>query len=151
MNLVLNIAVIFTALAACFTTPNAAPAGKVNTLSNTFTALTEGDSVQDPGIADWFTKRFNDLLKVFSDLVADGNPEHVEKVRNYIQKYRAIVGPIATFIKQYYPNDVVANNIMSAINTYLSQLDQKVNGNTADHQAYVQNLAYLMRELENMN
>lgn len=152
MNSVLIIAVIFTAFTACLKTSFAAPTVKMNTLPNMLTALIEDDSVPDPGIVNWFTKVFGAISKQISDGLADGDPEKIEKVRKYVDKYKAIVAPISSFIKKYYPNDGVANNIISAINTFLSQLDKMANGNTAAHQsAYMQQLANLMRKLESMD
>lgn len=151
MNSILVIAVIFTTFTACLTTSFAAPTVKMNTLSNMLTALIEEDSVPDPGIADWFTKVFGAISKKISDRLADGDPKEIEKVRQYVDKYKPIVAPISSFIKRYYSNDGVAINVINAVNTFLSQLDKMVNGNTADRQAYMQQLVQLMRKLESMD
>ena len=150
MNSVL-VAVIFAAFTACLTTSFAAPTVKMNTLSNMLTALIEEDSVPDPGIADWFTKVFGAISKKISDGLADGDPKKIEEVRKYVDKYKTIVAPISSFIEKYYSDDGVAINVIKAVNTFLSQLDKMVNGNTADHQAYMEQLVQLMRKLESVD
>ena len=151
MNSVLNIVVFCTACTACLTTSFAAPTVKMSTLSNMLTALIEGDSVPDPGITDWFTNIFGVLSNEISHRLADGDPKKIEEVRKYVEKYKRIVEPVTSFIKKYYPNDGVANNVISAVNTFLSQLDKMANGNSAANQAYMQQMANLMRKLESMD
>lgn len=60
---------------------------------------------------------------------------------------RKSYSPVANFIRQYYPDDIAAHNILNAINTYISSLDELVKGPSVHHED-VESLAKLMRMLE---
>ena len=78
------------------------------------------------------------------------DPKKIEAVKRYIKNTRALVEPVAGFIRQSYPNDKAASNIIGAINAFLSSLDKMVGGAAAGQQASSkdkQNLTTLMRLL----
>ena len=50
-----------------------------------------------------------------------------------MRKYN-FISPSVDFIHQYYPDDVAAHNILNAINTYLSSLDELVKGPNVHHE-----------------
>ena len=112
-------------------------------------AVVAENSVPDPGIGKWFSSAFNILAKKISKGIADGDPKKIEAVRKYIKTSRAFITPGSTFLKKYFPNDTASNNIMGAINAFLSKLEREVDGKAAEHKAAMQFLAsYMMNELE---
>ena len=152
MNLLLCISVtIAVVTTTCFTITTAAPSARVNTLSNSlpWNARVEDDPAADPGITDWFNGIFSQLLKTIASKLADKDPKKFEEIKKYIKNTKSFVDPVSSFIKQYYPNDVAANNVIGAINSFLSSLEKMVDGEAADHQTFVQNMAFLMQMLEN--
>ena len=62
---------------------------------------------------------------------------------------RAFVSPGVNFIRKYNPDDVATNNLLNAINTYLSLLD-KLTEEPSVSQEYMESVATskLMRMLE---
>ena len=155
MNLLYCFAVATAVVATtCFTVSAAAPyaSARVNTPNSLpWNALIEDDPAPDPGIANWFTDIFNRLTKSIASKLADKDPKKFEEIREYIKKQKAFIDPVASFIKQYYPNDVAANNVIGAINTFLSSLEKMVDEQPASHQDFVQNMAFLMHMLETTN
>ena len=149
MNLFLNITIIAAATAVLFTHSHAAPiAADVSILPYPYyQGQVQQDPVPDPGIGDWFANIYNVLVKVIAKGLEDRDPKKIEQLKDYIKRMRKFVSPSANFIRQYYPDDVAAHNILNAINTYLSSLDELVKGPSVHHED-VESLAKLMRMLE---
>ena len=85
---------------------------------------------------------------------AISDPKQIKAVKKYIKSTRALVEPVAGFTRQSCHNDKAANNIIGAINTFLSSLDEMVGGGAASQQASSkdkQNLTTLMRLLNVLN
>ena len=107
------------------------------------------DSVPDPGIGDWFTSIFDGVTKVIAKNLQNRDPEKIEGIRKYIKKMKTFVTPGANFIQQFYPNDIAANNVMKAINSFLASLEKMVEQPTiAMSQKDVESLAKLMKMLK---
>ena len=105
------------------------------------------DSVPDPGIGDWFTNIYSGIVKVIAKGLADKNPKKVEILKDYIKRMRDLVSPGANFIQKYYPDDIAAHNILNAINTYLSSLEELVKEPSMSHEE-MESLAKLMKMLK---
>ena len=152
MNMLHCTAVVFVVgTFTCFTTAFAAPTASKSSLISprSWNAMIEDESPTDPGIVDWFTKKYASLLEQISKSIADKDPKKIEAVRDYIKKAKTTVGPITSFIKQYYANDKLANSIIDAVNTFLTSLEKVVDGaDAANHQDFMQNLTYLMEMLD---
>lgn len=97
------------------------------------------DPVPDPGFGDWFTKISNGFLKLMARRLEDRDPKKIEVVKDFIKQMRIIASPATEFIQKYYPDDIVANNIMNAVNTYLSSLE-KLNEEPAGVSKDIRNL-----------
>lgn len=146
MSFILCIAVICAIGTTVFTPSTAAP-----TISHALRGLIQENSPPDSSIGNWFTNTFNLIAEKISKGLADKDPEKIEKVREYVKKYRHIIEPVASFIEKNYPNDKTASNIIGAINTFLSTLDNIVDGSVASQQTFdrdMQNMAKLMMILE---
>ena len=150
MSAFFNIAVIIAVAAAVLFIPStAAPLSRDLTILPYpyYAGQIQQDSVPDPGIGDWFTNIYNGISKIIAKGLKDRNPKKIEAVKDYIKRMRALVAPAASFIRQYYPDDVAAHNILNAINTYLSSLDRLVEGpSTSDKD--IKSLAKLIKMLE---
>lgn len=142
--------VILVAAMVCFAASIAAPSVHMNVVPvNSVSAVIAEDSVPDPGIGNWFSSIFDILAKNISKRITDGDPKKIEEVRKYIKNSRAFITPVSTFLKKYYPNDTTVNNIMGAINAFLSRLEGEVDGKAAERKAAIQFLAsYMMNILE---
>ena len=131
MNWFLNITIIAVATAVLFTHySHATPIiTDVNILPHPYyQGQIQQDPVSDPGIGDWFASIFNIYVKVIAKILEDRDPKKIEALKGCIKGMRNFVSPGINFIRQYYPDDVAANNILKAINTYLSSLDELVKG-----------------------
>ena len=105
----------------------------IQTLSNSFSGLIQEDSVPDPGIGKWFTNIYNALALKISRAISlsDRDPRKIDILKQYLKQNRALFEPAANFVERYYPNDIAANNIVSAIRAFFSSLDKIIDGNTA--------------------
>ena len=149
MNLFLNITIIAVATAVLFTQSHTAP------ITADFSILPypyyqgqiQQDSVPDPGIGDWFTNIYNGIVKVIAKGLEDKNPKKIEILKDYIKRMRDFVSPGVNFIQKYYPDDIAAHNILNAINTYLSSLEELVKEPSTSHEE-MESLAKLVKMLK---
>ena len=142
--------VVLVAATVCFTASIAAPSVHVNAfpLNSVSTVIAE-NSVPDPGVGNWFSSVFDILARSISKGIADGDPKKIKEVRKYIKNSRAFVAPVSTFVKKYFPNDTAPNNIIGAVNAFLSKLEGMVDGKAAERKAAIQFLAsYMMNKLD---
>jgi hypothetical protein len=132
MNWFLIIAV---ATAVLFTYSHAAPiAIDASILPHLYNqGQVQQDPVPDPGIGDWFSRVYDIIVKVIAKGLKDRNPKKIEALKDYIQRMRSLISPGVNFIRQYYPDDIAAHNILNAMNTYLSSLDELVKGPSVHH------------------
>ena len=107
---------------------------------------TQQDSIPDPGFGDWFNNIFNGFYKVIAKGLKTSDPKKVEVVKNYIKRMRTLASPVENFVRQYYSNDIAANNIINSINKYLSSLDKLVEEYSVSHKDR-KSLAKLIRML----
>lgn len=84
------------------------------------------DSVPDPGFRKWFNEISSGVYKVIAKFVKNSDPKKVEEFKEYIKGMRTFASPVENFVRQYYPNDIVANNIIDDIDKWLSSLDKLV-------------------------
>ena len=149
MSLFLNIATIAVATAVMFTQSHTAPiAADLGILPLPYyQGQVQQDSVPDPGFGDWFTNIYNGIVKVIAKALEDRNPKKIEILKDYIKRMRAFVSPSAKFIQKYYPDDIAAHNILNAINTYLSSLEELVKDPSMSHED-MESLAKLMKMLK---
>jgi hypothetical protein len=156
MSFIVSTVVIFAA-AVLFTPSSAAPtAADLHTLPHVSfnpAGQIQQDSVPDPGIGDYFTGNFDGFTKIIGKILKNRDPEKIEEVRKFIKRMRTFVTPGTNFIQLFYPNDIAANNVMKAINTFLASLEKMVDQPTriAMSQEDVESLAKLMRTLEAVN
>ena len=85
-------------------------------------------TVPDPGVAKLFDKIYTSFYTVIAKAIKNSNrdPKKVEILRDYIKKTRALASPVAKFVRQYYPDDTAANNIINVIEKFLSSLDKLI-------------------------
>ena len=131
MKLYLNITIIAAATAVLFTHSHAALiAADVSILPHpNYQGQVQQDPVPNPGIGDWFANIYNVIFKVIAKaLEHDRDPKKIEALKDYniIEQMRNILSPGANFIRQYNTDDVVANNLLNAMNNYLSSLEKLV-------------------------
>ena len=130
MNWLLNITIIAVATAVLYTHLHAAPIVVDASIlpQPYYQEQVQQDPVPDPGIGDWFASIYNIIVKVIAKGLKDRDPKKIEALKDYVQRMRDFISPSVDFICQYYPDDVAAHNILNAINTYLSSLDELVKG-----------------------
>ena len=149
MSLLFNITVIFAVTTtASFTSSNAAAiTGDFHLLPYPFDqGQIQQDPVPDPGIGDWFTNLFNGFSKFVANGLKDRDPKKIEGLKDYIKRMRTMVDPGIGFIRKYYSDDIAANNVINAADTFLSTLDKLVEGpSTSDKEK--ESLAKLMKVL----
>ena len=149
MNLFLNITIIAVATAVLFTQSHTA------LITADFSILPypyyqgqiQQNSVPDPGIGDWFTNIYNGIVKAIAKGLEDKNPKKIEILKDYIKRMRDFVSPGVNFIQKYYPDDIAAHNILNAINTYLSSLEELVKEPSMSHEE-MESLAKLVKMLK---
>ena len=56
----------------------------------------------------------------------DRDPKKIKAVKEYIKERRMVVEQLSSFIRQHYPDIIIATTIVSAINTFLFSLDKQV-------------------------
>ena len=85
-------------------------------------------TVPDPGFAKLFDKIYTSFYTVIAKAIKNSNrdPKKVEILKEYIKRTRALASPIAKFVRQYYPDDTAANNIINVIEKFLSSLDKLI-------------------------
>lgn len=114
--------------AICFTAAFSFPIAKITAYSTDASIASDYDySVPDPGIADWFSLVLNQLSGSFSKYLSDGDPKKIEQLKNYLTQMRDIGDPILSLVKNNYPEDKIAQNIVRSIETYLSAVEKLVN------------------------
>ena len=126
MSLFLNITTIAVATAVLFTQSHTAPITADFSIvpHPYYQGQVQQDSVPDPGIGDWFASIYSVFVKAIAKGLEDKNPKKIERLKDYIKRMRAFVSPGVNFIRKYNPDDVATNNLLNAINTYLSSLDK---------------------------
>ena len=135
MNWLVNITIIAVATAVFYIHSHAAPiAGAVDASILPHPHYQEQDPVPDPGIGDWFASIYNIIVKIIAKGLKDRDPKKIEALKDYVQRMRNFISPSVDFIHQYYPDDIAAHNILNAINTYLSSLDELVKGPNVHHE-----------------
>ena len=149
MRLLPKITVICAVVTAVlFTQSHAAPfkedLGILPHPHNYYQGQVQQDPVPDPGFGDWATKIGSSLI---AKSLEDRDPKKIEVVKGYIKDMRTLASPATNFIRQFYPDDTVANNIMNALNTYLSSLDKLTEEPSVSHKD-TKSLAKLMRTFE---
>ena len=117
-------------IAVWFTSANTAPiAEDLSILPHPFSqpeGKIQQDSVPDPGIGDWFTSIFNSISKIIAKGLKDRDPKKIKAIKEYIKERRTVIKSLSSFIRQYYPDDIVATTIVNAINTFLASLEKQV-------------------------
>ena len=85
-------------------------------------------TVPDPGIGDYFGKISSGLLEFLAKVFkkSDRDPKKIKAVKEYIKEMRTFISPVVNFVRQYYPDDVVANNVLNVVENYLSSLDKLI-------------------------
>lgn len=153
MSLLLKIAIIFAVTTAMlFLQLHAAPiAAHLGTLQLPYyQGHVQQDSVPDPGFGEYFTKISNNLIELIAYILklhGDLEPEKAKELKDYVQGLRNFASPGFNFVRKYFPDDTVANNIMNVVNTHLSSLEKLIEEYSVSHK-YVKSLAKLMKMLE---
>ena len=130
MNWFLNITIIAAATAVLFAHySHAAPiVTDASILPHPYyQGQVQQDPVSDPGIGDWFSNIFNIIFKIIAKGLEDRDPKKIKAVKDYIQQTRDFASPGINFLRKYIdPEDTATKNILKAVTTYLSSLEDLV-------------------------
>ena len=116
-----TIAFYFTATTSLFLVSTAAPISNLETLSSIHTHSQDLRSVPDPGIGEWFSGKFKDLLSRLAVLFKD--PSKIKKFNRLFKPYRDFGETGIKFLEKYYSDDTVTMNIVHALKSFLAALD----------------------------
>lgn len=121
-----TIAFFFVATTSLFLVNTAAPTSNLETLLRKHTYSQDLKSVPDPGIGDWFSRKFMDLLPRLSVLFKD--PSNIKKFNQRFKPYRDFAETGIKFLEKYYSDETATMNIVHALKSFLAALDKISDG-----------------------
>lgn len=107
-----TIAFYFTATAS-FLVSTAAPISNLETFSHIHTHSQDLRSVPDPGIGEWFSRKFKDLLPRLTLLFKD--PSNIKKFNRLFKPYRDFGETGIRFLEKYYSDDKTTMKIVHVL------------------------------------
>ncbi len=143
---------VFVSLAMLYTLSFAAPITadlSIPTHTHYLPGHIQQDSVPDPGIREYINKLQSGMLKVIAKGLenSDLDPKKIEALKEKIKAMRIFASPFLNFIRQYSPDDILANNLADDSETFLSSLEKLIEEASVSH-TDKENMAKLMRILE---
>ena len=144
--------IVFFSLAVLFTlsfeAPTTADLSILHTHSH-YLGKIQQDPVPDPGIRDYINKLPSGMLNVIAKGLknSDLDTKKIEAFKQKLKEMRKIASPFLNFIRQYYPDNILANGLADDSETFLSSLEKLIEEASVPRKD-IESLAKLMRMLE---